>query len=230
MDTGQPWGCRGLIHPWEINWERDGKPSLFFQSPAQGEHAGGAQGECPGGQGWGERQSVGSGTAAWAPLTLGAANVLPQHFSSALSIRESILALVVNLRGASRLPAPAVRTATHSPSLLQAGRDALLGSGRPGWDGLSWDITHFAGCSRAAAKAIPMCRAMGVVPSQAATWDPTTVMCMGTASRSPTNTGALASGITPRHCSRVPAWAWPLGSLLLRHSISVPLGPHSVEE
>lgn len=115
MDTGQPWGCRGLIHPWEINWERDGKPSLFFQSPAQGEHAGGAQGECPGGQGWGERQSVGSGTAAWAPLTLGAANVLPQHFSSALSIRESVLALVVNLRGASRLPAPAVRTATHSP-------------------------------------------------------------------------------------------------------------------
>lgn len=97
-------------------------------------------------------------------------------FQATLSIRESA-ALAVNLRAASRLPAPPRRaavslTACSSP-LLPAGRDAQPGSGRPCWDGLSWGAQHhpLCRCGRVVARGgqsqqppVPVCRSNGDSP------------------------------------------------------------------
>lgn len=97
-------------------------------------------------------------------------------FQATLSIRESA-ALAVNLRAASRLPAPPRRaavslTACSSP-LLPAGRDAQPASGRPCWDGLSWGAQHhpLCRCGRVVARGgrsqqppVPVCRSNGDSP------------------------------------------------------------------
>lgn len=84
-------------------------------------------------------------------------------FQATLSIRESA-ALAVNLRAASRLPAPPRRaavcpTACSSP-LLPAGRDARPGSGRPCWDGSSRGARHRPLC-----RMRPSCGPRGAEPA-----------------------------------------------------------------
>lgn len=108
-------------------------------------------------------------------------------FQATLSIRESA-ALAVNLRAASRLPAPPRRaavslTACSSP-LLPAGRDAQPGSGRPCWDGLSWGAQHhpLCRCGRVVARGgqsrqppVPVCRSNGDSPCTS--WLPRSLGC-----------------------------------------------------
>lgn len=147
-------------------------------------------------------------------------------FQATLSIRESA-ALAVNLRGASRLPAPpqwaVVCTAARSPSLLPAGRDARPGSGRPCQDGLSWGAQHHSLCrmqvgcgprqGRASSPQSPCAGATGMVPAQAicpAAQNVAAVVCTRRALRNPhRHRGSgrpLSPSITPQQTPQDRGW------------------------